>query len=141
MRSSNRHGFTLIELLIAIAIIGILTAIAIPSYQKYTRRAHYTEIVQAVAPFKLGIEECFQVTDDLKNCQPGKNGVPVSIIAGEGIGLVDNIIVGNSGIITVTPRDLYGIKAKDSYILTPIVKNNQLVWISSGGGVEEGYAT
>ena len=35
-------GFILIELLIAIAIVGILTAIAIPSFQKYTRKAYYT---------------------------------------------------------------------------------------------------
>lgn len=33
------HGFSLLELLIAIAIIGIATAFAIPSYQAYTQRA------------------------------------------------------------------------------------------------------
>ena len=33
--SRNRHiGFTLLELLIAIAIVGILTAVALPSYQQ-----------------------------------------------------------------------------------------------------------
>lgn len=34
------HGFTLIELMIAIAIVGILTAIAYPSYQQYVIRGH-----------------------------------------------------------------------------------------------------
>lgn len=133
------HGFTLIELLIAIAIVGILAAVAIPSYQNYTRKAYYTEIVQATTPFKLGIEECFQLTDDLSSCQAGKNGVPKNINAGSGNGLINEVNVGNNGIITVVPRDLHGIKATDTYVLTPIVNNNQLVWISSGGGKEQGY--
>lgn len=34
------NGFTLIELVIAIAIVGILTAIAVPSYQEYVRKSN-----------------------------------------------------------------------------------------------------
>ena len=77
--------------MIVVAIIGILVAIAIPSYQNYTRRAQYTEVVGAAAPYKVGIEECYQTSGDLGNCQAGENGVPDAIASNQGAGSIDSI--------------------------------------------------
>ena len=42
MKRRNQSGMTLIELLIAMVIVGILSAIAIPSYKSYVVRANRT---------------------------------------------------------------------------------------------------
>jgi prepilin-type N-terminal cleavage/methylation domain-containing protein len=41
LHPSNRSGFTLVEIMIVVAIIGLLTAIAIPNFQKTRERASY----------------------------------------------------------------------------------------------------
>jgi type IV pilus assembly protein PilA len=54
-----QKGFTLIELMIVIAIIGILAAIAIPSYQNFTIRAQVTEGLTLAGSWQTAIEEFY----------------------------------------------------------------------------------
>jgi type IV pilus assembly protein PilA len=57
---SAASGFTLIELMIVVAIIGILAAIAIPSYQDYTVRAQVAEALLLAGEIKPSIQDYYR---------------------------------------------------------------------------------
>jgi type IV pilus assembly protein PilE len=53
-------GFTLLELMITVAIIGILAAVALPSYRNYVLRAQLVDATTGLANFRAQMEKHFQ---------------------------------------------------------------------------------
>ena len=53
---NQNQGVTLIELIITVAIIGILAAIAFPSYEKYVQRTHRSEVIANMSEMAQWLE-------------------------------------------------------------------------------------
>ena len=137
-RGLKAYGFTLIELLIAIAIVAILAAVAVPSYMGHLRAAEFSSTVAAAKELKTPVSQCIMKNKDAKNCVSGKYGIPAAIVASPGVPGVKVV----SGVITATaPSDAdYGV-ANATYVLTPSTyKSGQPVtFMSSGAGCEKDY--
>ncbi|MCO4094057.1 MAG: pilin [Acidovorax sp.] len=60
MRLCIQKGFTLIKLMIAVVIVGVLAAVALPAYQDDMMRATVSEAIVAVGPCKTRITKTIQ---------------------------------------------------------------------------------
>lgn len=122
----KNHGFTIIELTITIAIIGILAALAIPSYNNYLEKSKIAEAFNMIKPFEVGIIECSQDRggESTIGCSAGVRNIP--LLQQGSYGMVSDVTNGiivytfdsraganvSGGIITFTPE----IIAKGSYV-------------------------
>lgn len=50
-------GFTLIELMVAVAVVAILVALAVPAYTDYTVRSKVTECISGASVAKVQVSE------------------------------------------------------------------------------------
>jgi len=56
---TSQQGFTLIEVMIVVAIVGILAAVALPSYTSYLRRGELPEAFSQLATFRVQMEQYY----------------------------------------------------------------------------------
>lgn len=113
---TKNKGFTLIELMIVVVIIGILSSIALPSYQQYTMRANRTDGMSAIQMLLDAQERYYadhiSYTADLTK-----------------LGLSDPYI---------TPEGKYSIKAAVCSSAIPLSRCVELTATARGGQVKDG---
>ena len=63
-----QRGVTLVELLVVVTIIGIIAAVAVPSYRNYSLRANRTEAKTALQQATQVLERCFTRTRSYATC-------------------------------------------------------------------------
>ena len=136
-----QKGFTLIELMIVIAIIGILAAIAIPSYQNYIKKAAYSEIPLAMSSIRTAVDTCYGIEKDLALCDTEAD-IGETLPTATGKALASIAIAENTAAITATPNAYKGIEATETCTLTPTPETtagDRLKWDYSGDCLTNGY--
>ena len=71
MNRSNHQGFTLIEVMIVVAIIGILSSIAYPSYTEYVRKGHRAKAMAGLLEAARWMERAATATGTYPDDIPG----------------------------------------------------------------------
>jgi prepilin-type N-terminal cleavage/methylation domain-containing protein len=129
----RQMGFSLLEMMIVVAMVGLLMALAMPSYRRYTQRAKFTELIHALGPYKASVTLCLYQQNELNECStPGQNGIPEDFTNPDPQkGYIESIRVGHEGMITATSQRIkLDKKTVFTYTLKPLLQENgSIQWV------------
>lgn len=129
MRGHRYHcGFSLIELMVVIAILGILSSMAVPAFTDYTQRSKATTAILSLQPWQTGVVLCWQQFGSLSSCSElGSNGIPAAPTTyPEGISSISKGNIAGSIAATLSAKDSEGENI--SVELVPVSSDTQIQW-------------
>lgn len=108
--SAGARGFTLLELLVVVAIVGILSAIAIPQYAAYRQRAYDVQARSDLRSAANGQEALFASTGAYASCASSAACMAAlpSIAISTDVELVMNAVGGPSPSFTGSAKSTKG---------------------------------
>jgi type IV pilus assembly protein PilA len=110
----DEDGFTLIELLVVILIIGILAAIALPTFLGQREKAQDSDAKSNARNLVTQIESCYADTQDYTQCNSETALNPSGIPYGTGAGQASVTAAPNANSFTITSVS----KSGSSFIIT-----------------------
>ncbi len=138
----RKNGFTLIELMVAVAIVGILTSLAVPAYFDYTIRAKASEALQLASSAKISVSEFYISNARFPNDvdEAGIGAVVTRYVSG-----LEYEQVGDGGTITMVLTAAVSADSEGKKITltaTPTNNNTSLAWDcapATTNGLEKKY--
>jgi type IV pilus assembly protein PilA len=140
------EGFTLVELMVVVAIIGLLSAVAVPNFKKYQAKAKVSEAKLQLSAIYTAESSFFSDYNMYHNCLPymGFDPGPESANRYYAIGFAQAANIVNGAFVAAQNSGLNAGSCPQTNAVTPgglgAASANNATWFPAGKGIGNAIA-